>query len=79
MPAPTSSDRRAQRRIAVTIGIDRYAEWPLLHNAVGDATGAHALFCALGFDEIMPPIVDGAATGKALRKLVTDDLSDRDR
>jgi len=65
----------AGRRVVVTIGIDRYAEWPILRNAVNDATGAHALFLALGFEEVVPPILDGAATGRAPRKLVTDVLS----
>ena len=57
------------------IGIDRYAAWPELHNAVSDARGALALFTRLGFEPAGEPLLDQAATAEALRHLVTDDLA----
>lgn len=65
----------ADRRVIVTIGIDQYEEWPALQNAVSDALGAHTLFTALGFQEVVAPVVNRAATGRALRELVTNELS----
>jgi hypothetical protein len=65
----------AGRRMIVTIGVDRYDEWPGLNNAVSDALGTHALFVALGFEEAVPPILNEAASGRALRELVTDELA----
>jgi len=56
------------------IGIDRYRAWGRLHNAVRDAEGARDAFVALGFKAIGPQLFDEAATGAALRRLVTDDL-----
>lgn len=76
--APSAADpavELAGRRVILTIGIDQYEEWPVLQNAVSDALGAHALFTALGFQEVVPPVVNRAATGRALRELVTDELS----
>lgn len=59
--------------VVVAIGIDRYAAWPHLGNAVNDARKTSALFGSLGFIE-SSGLYDEAATGSALRKLVTDDL-----
>lgn len=65
----------AGRSVVAVVGIDRYRSWPRLHNAVNDARGTRELFLRRGFDEIVPPLLDDAATGDALRRLVTDDLS----
>lgn len=76
--SPPIFERRARRRgrnLIAVIGIDRYnGQWPLLHNAVSDASGALDLFVQLGFEQVAA-LMDGAATGDAMRRLVTDDLS----
>jgi uncharacterized caspase-like protein len=63
------------RRVVAVIGIDRYRGWPMLSNAVHDARGALTLFERCGFAPITPPLVDDAATGDAIRRLVSDDLA----
>lgn len=63
------------RSVVAVIGIDRYAHWPKLANAVADAAGIARLFAQLGFSEVVPPLLDAEATGAALRRLVTDDLA----
>ena len=72
--AATAPASGGGRNIIVAIGIDRYRSWCPLANAVGDASGARALFQRLGFQEVVPPLLDEGATGVALRKLVSDDL-----
>jgi hypothetical protein len=62
------------RMYVVVIGIDRYRAWGSLHNAVRDATGALDAFQRLGFELARPPLIDDAATGDAIRHLVTDEL-----
>src|SRR5204863_3474330 len=62
-----------RNRLAV-VGIDAYRHWTSLTNAVRDATGARTLFQQLGFEEVRPPLLDGDATGTALRALVADEL-----
>lgn len=61
------------RKVVVVIGIDRYAAWSNLGNAMSDARGTAAAFRRLGFAE-HPGLFDGDATRKALHELVTDDL-----
>ncbi|HEX3759976.1 MAG TPA: caspase family protein [Kofleriaceae bacterium] len=61
----------------VAIGIDRYRHWPTLSNAVGDAVGAAALLRQLGFEEIVPPLLDEQATDDAIEALVTHELTSR--
>jgi hypothetical protein len=56
------------------IGIDRYSKWNRLHNAVQDARGALDAFIKLGFETVQEPLLDQAATGEAIRKLVVDEL-----
>jgi hypothetical protein len=74
-PGPSrSSDVRVGRSVIAVIGIDHYAEWPRLENAVSDAMAVSRLFKQLGFEEVTPPLLDEAATGDAMRRLVTDDL-----
>jgi tetratricopeptide (TPR) repeat protein len=62
--------------VVVAIGIDHYAAWPRLHNAVNDARGAARMFRELGFVEVTGPLLDGAATGEAMRRLVNIDLAE---
>jgi hypothetical protein len=63
------------RTCIAVIGIDRYREWNRLGNAVSDALGALKLFKELGFEQACLPVLDEAATGDALRRLVSDDLA----
>jgi uncharacterized caspase-like protein len=72
-----STDRNPQagRAFIAAIGIDRYHAWSRLHNAVSDATGALDLFVRLGFEPVGAPLFDDLATGDALHRLVTDDLT----
>lgn len=62
------------RNVLVVIGIDAYQHWGILRNAVSDANGARKLFMALGFEEVIAPLLNGAATGAALDELVKDTL-----
>jgi hypothetical protein len=76
--SPEAPDRPRElqgRSVVAVIGIDRYAAWPELHNAVSDARGALALFTRLGFEPAGEPLLDQAATAEALRHLVADDLA----
>jgi hypothetical protein len=57
------------------IGIDRYAAWPRLSNAVSDARGALEIFEQLGFALAAPPLLDEEASGPAIESLVNDELS----
>lgn len=63
------------RSVVAVIGIDQYMAWPRLNNAVNDAVGAAQMFTRLGFEEVTPPLLDDAATGDAMRRLVTEDLA----
>jgi uncharacterized caspase-like protein len=69
-----TSGSRAGRNLIAVIGIDRYQRWPSLSNAVNDARGTLALFEQLGFVPAAPMLIDAAATGRAIRSLVKDDL-----
>lgn len=73
-PRATTAAGAAGRNVIAVIGIDRYHHWPRLANAVNDAMGAAAVFQRLGFEQLTAPLVDDAATGKAIQSLVTDDL-----
>jgi len=73
-PDATIAAGAAGRNVIAVIGIDRYHHWPRLGNAVNDAMGAAAVFQRLGFEQLTAPLVDDAATGKAIQSLVTDDL-----
>jgi uncharacterized caspase-like protein len=63
------------RKAVVAVGINRYRSWPRLDNAVNDANGALAVFERLGFEQVVAPLTDEAATADAIRRLVTDDLA----
>jgi very-short-patch-repair endonuclease len=71
-PPPGHRDRVGDgRRCISVIGIDRYLSWDPLHNAVSDARGVLAAFEALGFEPVVTPLLDEAATGDAIRSLPT--------
>lgn len=72
--APGASAASLGRQIVMVIGIDQYRRWGRLKNAVNDARGVTSLFHELGFEELVPPLLNDAATGVALRKLVVTDL-----
>jgi len=63
------------RKVVVVVGIDRYHAWPTLNNAVSDAKGALRAFLQLGFEQIIPALLDEMATADAIRRLVTDELA----
>ena len=63
----TSSDWRPSRRVIVTIGIDRCRAWPTLSNAVSDATEVTHVFRAAGFEEVVPPLLNGAADRQSIQ------------
>jgi caspase domain-containing protein/uncharacterized protein DUF559 len=71
---PDAPSADGGRMYVMAIGIDRYRSWGRLHNAVGDARGALAAFANLGFEQFRPALIDDAATGEAIRGLVTDEL-----
>jgi uncharacterized caspase-like protein len=66
---------QAGRSVIAVVGINDYAAWPRLENAVGDAIGISRLFQRLGFVELTVPLLNRAATGESMRRLVTDDLA----
>jgi uncharacterized caspase-like protein len=74
-PAPRRPDAGGGSNAVVAIGIDHYRSWPRLYNAVSDARGALELFVRLGFEAVVPPLVEERATADAMRQLVADDLA----
>jgi len=70
------SNNMPGRRFVSVVGIDRYRAWNRLYNAVSDAMGTLNLFLSLGFEVAGKPLLDGMATGDALRRLVIDDLAE---
>lgn len=74
MDAPIASAAPIGRHVVMAIGIDQYRAWGELRNAVNDARGVTSLFRELGFQELIPPLTNQAATFTALRKLVVTDL-----
>jgi hypothetical protein len=74
---PRTRESARGRNLLAVIGIDHYRDterWKSLSNAVSDARGAAALFEQLGFAQAAPALLDGAATGRAIWSLVTDEL-----
>jgi TPR repeat protein len=62
----------------VAIGIDHYANWPVLSTAVSDATGfAKLLTSKFGFEYAVEPLTEKNATRDAIRSLIDDDLRGR--
>lgn len=76
MPAPTEEPAGLRgRNIITVIGIDEYAHWPRLGNAVSDARGIRKLFVEkLGFLEPLPPLFNADATEETITTLVQDQL-----
>src|SRR3954447_15782446 len=71
---PAEGVRRGRNIVAV-VGIDKYQQLQLLHNAVSDAKGVRALFVdQLGFQEITPPLYDEQASRDAITSMVVDSL-----
>jgi hypothetical protein len=63
------------RNLIAVIGIDHYAYWPKLKNAVSDALGVQKLFVEkLGFTALLPPLLNDNATGENIMALITDQL-----
>jgi hypothetical protein len=63
------------RSLVVVIGIDEYTHWRTLNNAVQDALGLEqTLIDKLGFTAPIAPLIDGAATQKAIEALVEEQL-----
>lgn len=75
LDATSVRDTHGGQTCIVVIGIDRYRTWSRLHNAVSDANGVLQVFSRLGFEHVGQPLFDEMATGDALRRLVTDDLT----
>jgi uncharacterized caspase-like protein len=65
-PAAEDTAGSSGRNVVAVIGIDHYRGWRRLTNAVADARGAAALFRMLGFEQIIEPLLDHRATGKAI-------------
>lgn len=69
------SDVPVGRFIVVVIGINDYANWQKLKNAVQDAIGfQQTLIDKLGFLAPIPPLLDQAATKDAIEALIEDQL-----
>jgi Caspase domain len=68
-PPGHGDDAREGRRFISVIGIDHYRQWTQLRNAVSDARGVLDAFTELGFTQICEPLMDEAATGKAIGRL----------
>jgi very-short-patch-repair endonuclease len=72
---PPARHKGLGRKYVAVVGINRYGAWPALGNAVQDARGTLEAFVQLGFTQARGPLIDEAATGSALHRLVTDDLA----
>ena len=74
----TNETKRRGRNIIAVVGIDKYQNLQLLHNAVSDAQGVRALFVdQLGFQELTPPLYDEHATRNAITALIVDRLNNQ--
>jgi len=71
------ADWKPKRRIVVTIGIDRYKNWPRLANAVSDASEVSEVLRAAGFAEVVPPLLNESADRKAILHLIETQLPDK--
>ena len=59
----------------LTIGIDSYANWNILENAVNDAKGVNDLFTTkLGYQQISKPLINNDATKSSIMSLLENDL-----
>jgi hypothetical protein len=73
---PARIDDRSlySRKVAVVIGIDRYASWPRVNGAADDARRVAAHLRATGFDPVIE-IYDAEATRERLMNAVGNDLA----
>jgi hypothetical protein len=63
------------RLLVAVIGINQYIHWQKLKNAVQDAVGLQqTLIDKLGFSAPIPPLLNEAATKKAINSLIEDQL-----
>jgi uncharacterized caspase-like protein len=70
-------DMKQGRSLVVAIGINDYANWRKLKNAVQDAIGfQQTLIDKLGFMAPIPPLIGSAATKDAIESLIKDQLRD---
>jgi tetratricopeptide (TPR) repeat protein len=76
-PLPAPPPPKGRQLIAV-IGIDDYAHWPKLSNAVNDASGVLDLFeRELFFERASEPLLNEAASREGITDLVFNELSKR--
>lgn len=70
-----SGIREVGKSVIVVVGIDDYAHWKKLHNAVSDAKAVQAVFVEkFGFSAPISPLFNGDATKSAIYALVEDQL-----
>ncbi len=72
-----SATWKPKRRIVVTIGIDQYANWTKLDNAVSDAREVAAVLQSAGFVTVVPPLFNKDASKKAILRLIETQLPDK--
>ena len=78
IPDDETEPGRRGRNIIAVIGVDDYAAWRKLHNAVSDAKGVRELFVEkLGFKELAPPLFNADATQQSITSLLQDELATR--
>jgi uncharacterized protein len=65
----------AGRRYVAVIGVNHYANWPILSTAVNDATGfATLLQQRFGYESAAPPLIEKLATRSNIESLIARDL-----
>ncbi len=72
--APPARDLYSSK-VAVVVGIDRYASWPKLNGAVSDARRMAAYLRGAGFDQVIE-IYDGDATRHRLLQVLGTELGE---
>lgn len=76
IPDAETAPESPGRNLVAVIGIDAYAYWPKLRNAVSDALGVQKLFVEkFGFSMPFPPLLNADATLDNIATLVTDQLA----
>jgi uncharacterized caspase-like protein len=74
-PSKTKVRAPKGRNLIAVIGIDSYAHWPKLKNAVSDARGTDKLFTEkFGFVSPVPPLFNSDATQDAITSLIQETL-----
>jgi uncharacterized protein len=72
---PPAERSNPGRRYVAVIGVNRYANWPILSTAVNDATGfATLLQKQYGYQSAIPPLTEAQATRANIESLITRDL-----